>query len=71
MGRMALPKNDCILLGRWILHLLLIHAQSISMERKCGRQRELAHRVKGARGWGGVFWERVWRPGNGFALQGG
>lgn len=48
MGRMALPKNDCILVGRWILHLLSIHAQSISMERKCGRQRELAHRVKGA-----------------------
>lgn len=48
MGRMALPKNDCILLGRWILHLLLIHAQSISMECKCGRQREPAHRVKGA-----------------------
>lgn len=30
MGRMALTKNDCILLGKWILHLLLIHAQSIS-----------------------------------------
>lgn len=48
MGRMALPKNDCVLVGRWILHLLLSHAQSMSMEHKCGRQRELAHRVKGA-----------------------
>lgn len=43
VGRMALPKNDCILVGRWILHLLLSHVQSMSMERKCGR-----HRVKGA-----------------------
>lgn len=65
MGRMALTKNDCILLGKWILHLLLIHAQSISMERKCGRQREPAHRVKGARGGGGILgegletWERL------------
>lgn len=67
MGRMTLPKNDCILVGRWILHLLLIHAQSISMEHKCGRQREPAHRVKeageGVLGEGLESWEWLPPPG--------